>query len=153
MTDIDLQEDIEEKKESGYAKLRASLREKYEGQINDLEQQVANLKSSNVATKKNFFARSLKSEGYEGNFDEFADKYQDLDVDEMVALYKGMNWVVKKEVAAPEVAPEAEDKQLGSKSVLWANPTAISPEESVDKMDWKAYLEYLKRNMWQLGLE
>jgi hypothetical protein len=71
----------------------------------------------------------------------------------MVALYKGMNWVVKKEVAAPEVAPEAEDKQLGSKSVLWANPTAISPEESVDKMDWKAYLEYLKRNMWQLGLE
>ena len=30
MTDIDLQEDIEEKKESGYAKLRASLREKYE---------------------------------------------------------------------------------------------------------------------------
>jgi hypothetical protein len=48
-------------------------------------------KSSNVATKKNFFTRSLKAEGYEGNFDEFADKYQDLDVDEMVALYKGMN--------------------------------------------------------------
>jgi hypothetical protein len=33
----------------------------------------------------------LKSEGYEGNFDEFADKYSNLDVDEMVALYKGMN--------------------------------------------------------------
>lgn len=150
MTDIDLQEDTEEKKESGYAKLRASLREKYEGQINDLEQQVANLKSSHVATKKNFFTRSLKAEGYEGNFDEFADKYQDLDVDEMVALYKGMNWVIKKEVA-PEPQQE-EDKQLGSKSVLWANPTAISQEESVDKMDWKAYLEYLKKNMWQLGL-
>lgn len=65
MTDIDLQEDSEEKKESGYAKLRASLREKYEGQINDLEAQVASLKSANTATKKNFFTRSLKAEGYE----------------------------------------------------------------------------------------
>lgn len=151
MTDIDLQEDTEEKKQSDYAKLRASLREKYEGQINDLEQQVADLKSSHVATKKNFFTRSLKSEGYEGNFDEFAEKYQDLDVDEMVALYKGMNWVIKKEVVK-EAAPEVEEKQLGSKSVLWTNPTVTSQEESVDKMDWKAYLDYLKKNMWQLGL-
>jgi hypothetical protein len=44
-----------------------------------------------MSTKKNFFPRSLKAEGYEGDFDSFADKYQDLDVDEMVALYKGMN--------------------------------------------------------------
>ena len=32
--------------------------------------------------------RSLKQEGYEGDFNDFANKYQDLDVDEMVALYK-----------------------------------------------------------------
>jgi hypothetical protein len=49
------------------------------------------LKSANAATKKNFFERSLKAEGYEGDFNQFADKYADLDVDEMVALYKGMN--------------------------------------------------------------
>ena len=150
MTDIDLQEDGEEKKESGYAKLRASLREKYEGQINDLEAQVASLKSANAATKKSFFERSLKAEGYEGDFNQFADKYADLDVDEMVALYKGMNWVIKKEEPKQDVV--VEDKQLGSKSVLWTNPTEISQEESVDKMDGKAYLDYLKRNMWQLGL-
>ncbi len=150
MTDIDLQEDSEEKKESGYAKLRASLREKYEGQINDLEAQVASLKSANTATKKNFFTRSLKAEGYEWDFDTFADKYADLDVDEMVALYKWMNWVIKKEV---KEEPKAEEpRELGSKSVLWTNPTEISQEESVDKMDWKAYLDYLKKNMWQLGL-
>lgn len=149
MTDIDLQEDWEEKKESGYAKLRASLREKYEGQINDLEEQVASLKSANAATKKNFFERSLKAEGYEGDFTQFADKYSDLDVDEMVALYKGMNWVVQKEELKKDAV---EENQLGSKSVLWTNPTEISQEESVDKMDWKAYLDYLKRNMWQLGL-
>jgi hypothetical protein len=88
MTDIETQEDVEEKKESGYAKLRASLKEKYEGQINDLQNKIASLEASHVATKKNFFSRSLKSEGYEGNFDEFADKYSNLDVDEMVALYK-----------------------------------------------------------------
>jgi hypothetical protein len=28
----------------------------------------------------------------------------------------------------------------------------ISSEESVDKMDGKAYLDYLKKNMGQLGL-
>ncbi len=150
MTDIENQEDIEEKKESWYAKLRASLKEKYEGQINDLQAQIEQLRSSNVATKRNFFERSLKQEGYEGDFNDFANKYQDLDVDEMVALYKWMNWVIKKE--AQVAAPEENTNQLWSKSVLWTNPTATSQEESVDKMDWKAYLDYLKKNMWQLGL-
>ena len=150
MTDIENMEDVEEKKESWYAKLRASLKEKYEGQINDLQNQVEQLKSSHVATKRNFFERSLKQEGYDGDFSDFANKYQDLDVDEMVALYKGMNWAIKKEVS--EEASKEENNQLGSKSVLWTNPTATSQEESVDKMDGKAYLDYLKRNMWQLGL-
>lgn len=150
MTDIENMEDVEEKKESWYAKLRASLKEKYEGQINDLQNQVEQLKSSHVATKRNFFERSLKQEGYNGDFSDFANKYQDLDVDEMVALYKWMNWAIKKEVS--EEAPKEENNQLGSKSVLWTNPTATSQEESVDKMDGKAYLDYLKRNMWQLGL-
>lgn len=150
MTDIENMEDVEEKKESGYAKLRASLKEKYEGQINDLQNQVEQLKSSHVATKRNFFERSLKQEGYEGDFSDFANKYQDLDVDEMVALYKGMNWAIKKEWS--EESPKEENNQLGSKSVLWTNPTATSQEESVDKMDGKAYLNYLKQNMGQLGL-
>jgi hypothetical protein len=88
MTDIENLEDGEEKKESVYAKLRASLKEKYEGQITDLQNKIASLEASNAAAKKSFFSRSLKSEGYDGNFDEFADKYSNLDVDEMVALYK-----------------------------------------------------------------
>ena len=150
MTDIENLEDVEEKKESGYAKLRASLKEKYEGQITDLQNKIASLEASNVATKKNFFSRSLKSEGYEGNFDEFADKYSNLDVDEMVALYKGMNWAIKKEVAAEPAIQET--NTLGSKSVLWTNPTETQKEETVEKMDGKAYLNYLKQNMGQLGL-
>lgn len=150
MTDIETQEDVEEKKESGYAKLRASLKEKYEGQINDLQNKIASLEASHVATKKNFFSRSLKSEGYEGNFDEFADKYSNLDVDEMVALYKGMNWAIKKEVAPEQTTQET--NTLGSKSVLWTNPTETQKEETVEKMDGKAYLNYLKQNMGQLGL-
>jgi hypothetical protein len=68
----------------------------------------------------------------------------------MVALYKWMNWAIKKE--EHEEDPKEENNQLGSKSVLGSNPTVTSTEESVDKMDWKAYLDYLKRNMWQLGL-
>ena len=150
MTDIENMEDVEEKKESWYAKLRASLKEKYEGQINDLQNQVEQLKSSHVATKRNFFERSLKQEGYDGDFSDFANKYQDLDVDEMVALYKWMNWAIKKE--SSEEAPKEENNQLGSKSVLWTNPTATQQEDSVEKMDGKAYLNYLKQNMGQLGL-
>jgi len=150
MTDIETQEDVEEKKESGYAKLRASLKEKYEGQITDLQNKIASLEASHVATKKNFFSRSLKSEGYDGNFDEFADKYSNLDVDEMVALYKGMNWAIKKEVTAEPATQET--NTLGSKSVLWTNPTETQKEETVEKMDGKAYLNYLKQNMGQLGL-
>ena len=154
MTDIETMEDWEEKKESGYAKLRASLKEKYEGQINDLEAQIKELKASNAATKKDFFNRSLKAEGYEWDFTEFADKYSNLWVDEMVALYKGMNGAIVKEEPAPQ--PAAEPKQpepLWAKSVLWTNPTSMQETDSVANMDWKAYLEYLKRNMWQLGLE
>ena len=150
MTDIETQEDVEEKKESWYAKLRASLKEKYEGQITDLQNKIASLEASHVATKKNFFSRSLKSEGYDGNFDEFADKYSNLDVDEMVALYKGMNGAIKKEIAAEPATQET--NTLGSKSVLWTNPTETQKEETVEKMDGKAYLNYLKQNMGQLGL-
>ena len=149
MTDIENLEDVEEKKESGYAKLRASLKEKYEGQITDLQNKIASLEASNAAAKKSFFSRSLKSEGYDGNFDEFADKYSNLDVDEMVALYKWMNWVIKKETT--QEAPK-EDNTLWSKSVLWTNPTVTQQEDSVEKMDGKAYLNYLKQNMGQLGL-
>ena len=153
MTDIEAMEEAEEKKESGYAKLRASLKEKYEGQINDLEAQIKQLKAKNAATKKDFFNRSLKSEGYEWDFTEFAEKYADLWVDEMVALYKWMNGAAKKEEPKQVVAEQPEPEQLWAKSVLWTNPAEMKAEDSVDKMDWKAYLDYLKRNMSQLGLE
>lgn len=155
MTDIETMEDVEgEKKESGYAKLRASLKEKYEGQINQLQAEVESLKSSKAADKKWFFNRILQSEGYEGDFTEFADKYSDLWVDEMVALYKGMNGVIKKEAWASESVKEEEPKTetLWAKSVLGSNPTTQQDKESVEKMDGKQYLEYLKKNMGQLGL-
>jgi hypothetical protein len=68
----------------------------------------------------------------------------------MVALYKWMNWAIKKEVAAEQATQET--NTLGSKSVLWTNPTETQKEETVEKMDGKAYLNYLKQNMGQLGL-
>lgn len=152
MTDIENMEDVEEKKESWYAKLRASLKEKYEGRINDLEAQIQDLQSSNSATKKDFFGRILKAEGIEGDFNEFADKYSNLAIDEMVALYKGMNWVPAK-VETQVSEPKVPEEPVWSQSVLGTNPTEVaSQEDSVEKMDWKAYLEYLKRNMWNFGL-
>lgn len=152
MTDIENMEDVEEKKESWYAKLRASLKEKYEGRINDLEAQIQDLQSSNNATKKDFFGRILKAEGIEGDFNEFADKYSNLAIDEMVALYKGMNWVAPVANPAP-VQETTEDEPTWSKSVLGSNPMEVSTEDNVANMDWKAYLDYLKRNMSNFGLE
>lgn len=156
MTDIETMEDGEEKKESWYAKLRASLKEKYEGQINDLEAQIKQLKASHAAEKKDFFNRSLKAEWYEWDFWEFADKYSNLWVDEMVALYKWMNGAAKKEEPPKSTSEDQtppESWPTWAKSVLWTNPTDQQDNDSVEKMDWKQYLEYLKRNMWQLGLE
>ena len=116
MTDIETMEDSEEKKESWYAKLRASLKEKYEGQINDLEAKIKQLEASNAATKKDFFNRSLKSEGYDWDFTEFAEKYANLWVDEMVALYKWMNGAAKKEEPQQPAVVEQQPEQLWAKS-------------------------------------
>lgn len=151
MTDIETMEDGEEKKESWYAKLRASLKEKYEGQINDLQSRIQELETSNATTKKQFFNRTLKSEGFEGNFDEFADKYSNLWIDEMVALYKGLNGAPKASTT-PEESKEQPKEELWSKSVLWTNPTDTQNEVKVDQMNGKQYLDYLKQNMSKLGL-
>lgn len=150
MTDIETNEDVEEKKESWYAKLRASLKEKYEGQINDLQAKITELESSHASTKKQFFNRALKAEGYEWNFDDFADKYSNLWIDEMVALYKGLNGV--KTASTPEQSAEQPKEELWAKSVLWTNPTDTQTEVKVDQMDGKQYLDYLKQNMSKLGL-
>lgn len=149
MTDIETNEDMEEKKESWYAKLRASLKEKYEGQINDLQAKITELESSNAATKKQFFNRTLKAEWFDGNFDDFADKYSNLWIDEMVALYKGLNG---KPASNPEQPVEQPKEELWSKSVLGTNPTDTQNEVKVDQMNWKQYLDYLKQNMSKLGL-
>lgn len=149
MTDIETNEDVEEKKESWYAKLRASLKEKYEGQINDLQAKISDLEAWKAADKKNFFNRILKQEGFEGNFDEFADKYSNLGVDEMVALYKGMNW---KPASVTDQPKEETKEELGSKSVLGTNPTEVHSGEDVSKMNWQQYLDYVKQNMSKLGL-
>ena len=151
MTDIETMEDGEEKKESWYAKLRASLKEKYEGQINDLQSRIQELEASNAMTKKQSFNRALKAEWFEGNFDEFADKYSTLGIDEMVALYKGLNGS-KTTVTEPEPNKEQPKEELWSKSVLWTNPTDTQNEVKVDQMNWKEYLDYLKKNMSKLGL-
>lgn len=149
MTDIETNEDVEEKKESGYAKLRASLKEKYEGQINDLQAKISDLESWRVADKKTFFNRILKQEWFEGNFDEFADKYSSLGVDEMVALYKGMN---SKPASVAEQPKEESKEELGSKSVLGSNPTEVQTGDDTSKMNWQQYLDYIKQNMSKLGL-
>lgn len=149
MTDIETNENEEEKKESWYAKLRASLKEKYEGQINDLQAKISDLESGRAADKKSFFNRILKWEWFEGNFDEFADKYSSLWVDEMVALYKWMNG---KPAPVAEEPKEETKEELGSKSVLGTNPTEVNSGEDVSKMNWQQYLDYIKQNMSKLGL-
>lgn len=154
MTDMELEENNE--KSSDFAKLRASLKEKYEWQIQKLQERIDSLEKSNKTTRKSFFSKSLKNEWYEGeDIEKFIEKYPSLEVDEVIALYKGMNpkkEAPKTEPAAPATTENVSEER-GSQSVLWTNPTAMSANDDVDKMNGQQYLDYLKRNMSQLGLE
>lgn len=88
MTDNENLDETEGKELSGYAKQRAKFKEELDAK----DQVIAQLKGEIKANKVAYFKDTLTSNGYKGNFDEFADKYADnLDVNEMLSLYVGMN--------------------------------------------------------------
>ena len=130
-------EDTEQKK-SGYA----ALREKHSQEMAALQAKLDAEIAGRAADKKLYFGNTMKSRGYEWNFDEFADKYSSLDINDLVSLYEGQNWKAPVAQAAQETAPEA---TIGPKSVIaWANPTTEVGGKKLGEMNTEELLNFAK---------
>ena len=64
------------------------MREKYDGQLSELQAKLDAEIAGRAADKKLYFGNTMKSRGYDGDFDAFADKYSSLSIDDMVSLYE-----------------------------------------------------------------
>ncbi len=141
MTDIENDSTEWEKVLSDFAKLRASLKTKYEWQIKDLQKEIDTLKWQRLEDKKTFLGNSLYSQGYKlDDFDEFTSKYWEMELEEMEALYKWMHGSIEK-------APTTESQQTSTiwpKSVIWTNPSLDGEETKPEDMNLDDYYKYAK---------
>lgn len=138
MTDIEENDSTDwEKVLSDFAKLRASLKTKYEWEINSLKKEIEQLKWQRFEDKKTFLRSSLNQQGYKlDDFDEFAEKYWNLDSDEMEALYRGMHWTVEQPVVTEQT------KTIWPRSVIWTNPSLDWEEKRPEDMSLDEYYQY-----------
>ena len=128
-------EDTEQKK-SGYA----ALREKHSQEMAALQAKLDAEIAARAADKKLYFGNTMKSKGYEWNFDEFADKYSSLDINDLVSLYEGQNGKPQ-----PVQAPTASEPEVWPKSVIaWANPTTEVGGKKLGEMNTEELLNFAK---------
>ena len=133
-------EDTEQKK-SGYA----ALREKHSQEMAALQAKLDAEIAARAADKKLYFGNTMKSKGYEWNFDEFADKYSSLDINDLVSLYEGQNGRPQP----VQATPEASEATVGPKSVIaWANPTTEVGGKKLGEMNTEELLNFAKTQPW-----
>lgn len=132
---------VEEQKKSGYA----ALREKHSQEMSELQAKLDAEIAGRAADKKSFFGDLMKGKGYEWNFDEFADKYSSLSINDMVSLYEGQNGKPKVTQAEQPTATES----TWAKSVIeWANPTTEVGGKKLSEMNTEELLQYAKTQSW-----
>ncbi len=138
MTDMEEIDNTEqEQKKSGYA----ALREKHAEEINALKAEIEELKAGRMADKKLYFENTMKSRGYEWNFEEFTNKYSALDINDMVSLYEWQNWKVTKS----EPVQTETNSEVWAKSVIaWANPTTEVSAKKLSDMTPQEIIAYAK---------
>ena len=160
MTDNENLNDDEGKELSWYAKQRA----KYKEELDAKDQKIASLEAQLTANKKAYFLSSIQKEWYDGDFNEFADKYAGtLEIDEMVALFKGthggatqpqqqasVSWDKGGSFSMWEI--EQQQQQIWPKSVIGSNPIGGDQPKrfedlSVEEMKawWKAHPEIMQQ--------
>ena len=123
MTDNENLDEADGKELSGYAKQRAKFKEELDAK----DQRIAQLEGQLKANKVAYFKDTLTKQGYKGDFDEFANKYADnLDINEMLSLYAGMNGGAPVQqqanpgnASAPADSSEGDKQpQIGPKSII-----------------------------------
>lgn len=139
MTDMEL-DNTEEQKKSWYA----ALREKHSQEMADLQAKLDAEIAGRAADKKAFFGNMMKSRGYEWNFDEFADKYASLSIDDMASLFEWQNGKVNTQPAV-QAQPEATQTNEWPKSVIaWANPTTEVGWPKLNEMSSEDLIKWAK---------
>lgn len=133
---MELENTTEEQKKSGYA----ALREKHSQEMADLQAKLDAEIAGRAADKKLYFSNTMKSKGYEWNFDEFADKYSSLSIDDLSALYEWQHG--KPVVQAEQPTTEA---TVGPQSVIaWANPTTEVGGKKFEEMSSEDLIKFAK---------
>ena len=144
MTDMENNDNIEGEQKSGYAKMR----EKHAQEMSELQAKLDEQIAGRAADKKSFFGDLMKGKGYEWNFDEFADKYSSLSINDMVSLYE---WQHGKPTVTTTTTtePPKQDENLWAKSVIeWANPTTEVGGKKLSEMTTEELLNYAKTQSW-----
>ena len=145
MTDMENNDNIEGEQTSGYAKMR----EKHAQEMSELQAKLDEQIAGRAADKKLYFGNTMKSKGYEWNFDEFADKYSGLSIEDMVSLYEWQHG--KPTVTTTTTTAEApkQEENLWAKSVIeWANPTTEVGGKKLSEMTTEELLNYAKTQSW-----
>ena len=144
MTDMEI-DNTEGEKKSWYA----ALREKHSQEMADLQAKLDAEIAWRAADKKLYFWNTMKSRGYEWDFDSFADKYTSLSIDDLVSLYEWQNWkpvTVQAPVAEPTTSSES---NVWPKSVIaWANPTTEVGWPKLNEMNTDALINWAKGQPW-----
>ena len=133
---MELENTTEEQKKSGYA----ALREKHNQEMADLQAKLDAEIAGRAADKKLYFSNTMKGKGYEWNFDEFADKYSSLSIDDLSALYE---WQHGKPVVQ-EAQPTTEQQVWPQSVIAWANPTTEVGGKKLDEMSSEELIKFAK---------
>ena len=135
---MDQIDSTEEQKKSWYA----ALREKHSQEMADLQAKLDAEIAGRAADKRLYFGNTMKSRGYEWDFDSFADKYSSLDINDLVSLYEGQHGKPSVQQTAPETSSES---NVWAKSVItWANPTTEVGGKKLSEMNTEELLNFAK---------
>ena len=138
MTDMEL-DNTEGEKKSWYA----ALREKHSQEMADLQAKLDAEIAGKKKKKKSFFGDLMKGRGYEWNFDEFADKYSSLSINDMVSLYEWQNG--RPTVTTTQTSTATTATEDWPKSVIaWANPTTEFGGKKLSDMNTDELLNFAK---------
>ena len=132
-------DNTEGEKKSWYA----ALREKHSQEMADLQAKLDAEIAGRAADKKSFFGDLMKGRGYEWNFDEFADKYSSLSINDMVSLYEwqnGRTTVTTTQTSTATTATEDWPKSV----IAWANPTTEFGGKKLSDMNTDELLNFAK---------
>lgn len=136
-------DNTEGEKKSWYA----AMREKHNQEMADLQAKLDAEIAGRAADKKLYFGNTMKSRGYEWDFDSFADKYSSLSIDDLVSLYEWQNWKVHVVQQTEQIA-NPESNEWPKSVIAWANPTTEVGGKKLSEMNTDELLQFAKTQSW-----